>query len=130
MFLVKCGKNTAVVEADAFKETSSVYQTLNSSGHNDLLKISELVHQTSTDATESLLVITLNEGRDTIAMTRDVHPRQYRRGPGHQRGDNDSVQENYWETVEDIDPREGTEMIQKVVEKHEEILCKETSHTK
>ncbi|KAH9322684.1 hypothetical protein KI387_017323 [Taxus chinensis] len=121
-FWSSAAKNAVVVEADAFKETDVVYQTLNSSGHNDLLETSELVHQTSTDAAESLLVTALNQGRDvifdgtmswepfvlqTIAMARDVHRRQYRRGLGYQRGDDDSVQEKYWEPVEDIDPQEG-----------------------
>ncbi|GLJ31600.1 hypothetical protein SUGI_0634280 [Cryptomeria japonica] len=136
-FWANAAKNAVVVEADAFKETDVVYQALNSSGRHDYLETSELVHQTSLDAAESLLVTALNEGRDvifdgtmswepfviqTISMARDVHRRQYRRGPGYQIAEDGSVQENYWEPVEDADPPN-------VLKAHESILSNGTSDT-
>ncbi|XP_059063407.1 calmodulin calcium-dependent NAD kinase-like isoform X2 [Cryptomeria japonica] len=137
-FWSNASKNALVVAADAFKETDVIYQALHSSGRHDLLEISELVHQTSINAAESLLVTALNEGRDvifdgtmswepfvlqTIAMARDVHHRQYRRGPGYQRAEDGSVQEKYWEPIEDTDPPN-------VLKTHESILSNETSDMK
>ncbi|XP_057841419.2 calmodulin calcium-dependent NAD kinase isoform X2 [Cryptomeria japonica] len=130
-FWSNAAKDAVVVEADAFKETNVVYQALNSSGHHDLLEASELVHHESTDAAESLLVTALNEGRDvifdgtmswepfvkqTIDMARDVHWRQYRRGPGYKRAEDGSVLEKYWEPVEDTDPPNGLKTNDKQLE--------------
>ncbi|XP_011029881.1 PREDICTED: uncharacterized protein LOC105129489 isoform X8 [Populus euphratica] len=85
-----------VIDADAFKEPDVIYQS-------------------STDAASSLLVTALNEGRDvimdgtlsweplveqTIAMARNVHKCRYRMGPGYQVAGDGTVDENYWEMVE------------------------------
>lgn len=76
------------------------------------------VHQSSTDAASSLLVTALNEGRDvimdgtlswvpfvvqTITMTRCVHRRRYRMGPGYKVAEDGTVTENYWERVDEIE---------------------------
>ncbi|GAV69609.1 Zeta_toxin domain-containing protein [Cephalotus follicularis] len=106
-----------VVEADAFKETDVIYRALKSRGHhNDMLQTAELVHQSSTDAASSLLVTALNEGRDvimdgtlswepfveqTIAMARNVHKCRYRMGVGYKVAEDGTVNENYWEQVDD-----------------------------
>nr|APR64406.1 hypothetical protein [Populus tomentosa] len=105
-----------VVEADAFKESDVIYRAISSMGHHDdMLQTAELVHQSSTDAASSLLVTALNEGRDvimdgtlswepfveqTIAMARNVHTCRYRMGPGYQVAEDGTVDENYWEKVE------------------------------
>lgn len=120
-FWVGAEANAVVIEADAFKETDVVYKTLNSKGHHsDMLHISELVHVPSKDAASSLLVTTLNEGRDvildgtlsnlhhileTIAMARNIHKRRYRMG-SHYRGDNNGT---YWEEVEGDAGQQPTE---------------------
>ncbi|CAI0559282.1 unnamed protein product [Linum tenue] len=112
--------NAVVVEADAFKESDVLYKALNSFGHHDdMLRTSELVHQSSTDAASSLLVTALNEGRDvvmdgtlswepfvdqTIEMARNVHKRRYRMGVGYKVHDDGTVTENYWEPVDDDGP--------------------------
>uniref|UniRef100_A0A7N0UBV8 Zeta toxin domain-containing protein n=1 Tax=Kalanchoe fedtschenkoi TaxID=63787 RepID=A0A7N0UBV8_KALFE len=115
--------NAVVVEADAFKETDVIYRALSSNGHHtDMLQTAELVHQSSTDAAQSLLVTALNEGRDvimdgtlawipfveqTIAMARNVHNCRYRMGVGYKVAKDGTVTENYWEKVEengDADP--------------------------
>ncbi|CAI8618825.1 unnamed protein product [Vicia faba] len=88
-FWSEAASNVVVVEADAFKESDVIYRALKSTGHHDeMLQSAELVHQTSTDAASSLLVTTLNKGRNvimdstlawepflekTIAMARNVH---------------------------------------------------------
>ncbi|CAN1279675.1 Calmodulin calcium-dependent NAD kinase [Linum perenne] len=108
--------NAVVVEADAFKESDVIYKALNSMGHHDdMLRTSELVHQSSTDAASSLLVTALNEGRDvimdgtlswepfveqTVEMARNVHKRRYRMGIGY-KVDGTTITENYWEPVQD-----------------------------
>ncbi|KAJ6911169.1 hypothetical protein NC652_021718 [Populus alba x Populus x berolinensis] len=105
-----------VVEADAFKESDVIYRAISSMGHHDdMLQTAELVHQSSTNAASSLLVTALNEGRDvimdgtlswepfveqTIAMARNVHTCRYRMGPGYQVAEDGTVDENYWEKVE------------------------------
>ncbi|CAI8616191.1 unnamed protein product [Vicia faba] len=89
---LEVASNVVVVEADAFKESDVIYRALNSKGHHDeMLQSAELVHQTSIDAASSLLVTTLNKGRDvimdstlawepflekTIAMARNVHKKR------------------------------------------------------
>ncbi|XP_062108187.1 calmodulin calcium-dependent NAD kinase-like [Humulus lupulus] len=109
--------NAVVVEADAFKETDVIYRALSSMGHhNDLLQTAELVHQSSTDAASSLLVTALNEGRDvimdgtlswepfveqTVAMARNVHKFRYRMGVGYKVAEDGTVNENYWEQIND-----------------------------
>ncbi|XP_010923466.1 calmodulin calcium-dependent NAD kinase isoform X2 [Elaeis guineensis] len=111
--------NAVRVEADAFKERDVIYRAISSRGHhNDMLQTAELVHQSSTDAAESLLVTALNEGRDvimdgtlswepfveqTIAMARAVHCQRYRRGVGYKVAEDGSITENYWEPVNDDD---------------------------
>ncbi|XP_021733741.1 uncharacterized protein LOC110700501 isoform X2 [Chenopodium quinoa] len=113
------GSNAVVVEADAFKETDVIYRALSSSGHHgDMLQTAELVHQSSTDAAQSLLVTALNEGRDvimdgtlawmpfveqTIEMARNVHKCRYRMGLGYKEAEDGTTIENYWEQVEDDD---------------------------
>ncbi|KAL5712277.1 hypothetical protein ACHQM5_014466 [Ranunculus cassubicifolius] len=114
-FWLDAAANAVVVEADAFKETDVIYKALNSRGHHDMLHTSELVHQSSLDAAESLLVTALNEGRDvimdgtlswepffeqTIAMARNVHQQRYRKGVGHVVADGKTINESYWEQVE------------------------------
>ncbi|KAJ8764580.1 hypothetical protein K2173_006452 [Erythroxylum novogranatense] len=110
-------ENAVVVEADAFKETDVIYRALSSSGHHDdILQTSELVHQSSTDAAQSLLVTALNEGRDvimdgtlswepfveqTIAMARNVHRRRYRMGVGYKVAEDGTITEDYWEQIEE-----------------------------
>lgn len=105
-----------VVEADAFKESDVIYRAISSMGHHDdMLQTAELVHQSSTDAASSLLVTALNEGRDvimdgtlswepfveqTIAMARNVHTCRYRMGRGYKVAEDGTVDENYWEKVE------------------------------
>ncbi|OVA05318.1 Zeta toxin domain [Macleaya cordata] len=110
--------NAVIVEADAFKETDVIYRALNSRAghHHDLLQTAELVHQSSTDAASSLLVTALNEGRDvimdgtlswepfveqTIAMARNVHHHRYRMGVGYKVSEDGTINENYWEQVEE-----------------------------
>ncbi|CAM6046406.1 unnamed protein product [Sphagnum compactum] len=115
-FWAGVARETVVVEADAFKETDIIYQTLQSM--DDVAGTSELVHQFSTDAASSLLVAALNEGRDvifdgtmswepfvvqTIAMVRDIHQRRYRMGPGYREEKDGSIVERYWEPVPDDD---------------------------
>ncbi|XP_021761713.1 uncharacterized protein LOC110726537 [Chenopodium quinoa] len=111
------GANAVIVEADAFKETDVIYRALSSSGHHgDMLQTAELVHQSSTDAAQSLLVTALNEGRDvimdgtlawmpfveqTIEMARNVHKFRYRMGLGYKEAEDGTTIENYWEQVED-----------------------------
>nr|GEW04564.1 putative zeta toxin domain, P-loop containing nucleoside triphosphate hydrolase [Tanacetum cinerariifolium] len=108
-------ENAVVVEADAFKETDVIYRALSSKGHhNDMLQIAELVQYLS--PTSSLLVTTLNDGRDvimdgtlswelfveqTIAMARSVHKHRYRMGVVYKVSDDGTITENYWEKVED-----------------------------
>ncbi|KAF8394323.1 hypothetical protein HHK36_020531 [Tetracentron sinense] len=110
-------ENAVVVEADAFKETDVIYRALSSRGHHhDMLQTAELVHQSSTDAASSLLVTALNEGRDvimdgtlswepfmeqTIAMARNIHRHRYRMGVGYKVAEDGTVNENYWEQVEE-----------------------------
>ncbi|KVH88751.1 hypothetical protein Ccrd_025813 [Cynara cardunculus var. scolymus] len=94
-FWSEAAPNAVVVEADAFKETN--------------------VHQDSTDAASSLLVTALNEGRDvimdgtlswepfvyqTIDMVRSVHKHRYRMGKGYKVSDDGTINETYWEKVE------------------------------
>lgn len=117
-FWSHAGKNAVVVEADAFKDTDSIYQALSSNGYREMLETAQLVHKASTDAASSLLVTALNEGRNiifdgtmswksfvqqTIAMVRDVHRRRYRRGPGYHVDSNGVEHEKYWEVVEEYD---------------------------
>lgn len=115
-FWSEAAPNAVVVEADAFKETDVIYQKLSTMGHHhDMLQTAELVHQDSTDAASSLLVTALNEGRDvimdgtlswepfveqTIAMARSVHKHRYRMGIGYKVSDDGTINENYWEKVE------------------------------
>ncbi|KAF5752362.1 hypothetical protein HS088_TW01G00270 [Tripterygium wilfordii] len=109
--------NAVVVEADAFKESDVIYRAL-SSNHGDMLQTAELVHQSSTDAASSLLVTSLNEGRDvimdgtlswepfvkqTIEMARNVHKCRYRMGVGYKVAEDGTITENYWEQVEEDD---------------------------
>ncbi|KAK4258100.1 hypothetical protein QN277_007596 [Acacia crassicarpa] len=116
-FWEKASEHAVVVEADAFKESDVIYKALNSMGHHhDMLQISELVHQSSTDAASSLLVTALNEGRDvimdgtlswepfveqTIDMARNVHKHRYRMGVGYKVAEDGTVTEKYWERVDD-----------------------------
>ncbi|XP_071686573.1 calmodulin calcium-dependent NAD kinase [Rutidosis leptorrhynchoides] len=116
-FWSEAAASAVVVEADAFKETDVIYRALSSKGHhNDMLQTAELVHQTSTDAASSLLVTALNDGRDvimdgtlawepfvqqTIAMARSVHKHRYRMGVGYKVLEDGTINENYWEKVED-----------------------------
>ncbi|KNA05684.1 hypothetical protein SOVF_187840 isoform B [Spinacia oleracea] len=113
------GSNAVVVEADAFKETDVIYRALSSNGHHgDMLQTAELVHQSSTNAAQSLLVTALNEGRDvimdgtlawipfveqTIEMARNVHKTRYRMGLGYKEAEDGTTIENYWEQMEDDD---------------------------
>lgn len=121
-FWAGVASNAVVVEADAFKETDVIYRALSSSGHHgDMLQTAELVHQSSTNAASSLLVTALNEGRDvimdgtlswvpfveqTIAMARNVHKSRYRMGIGYKVSEDGSINENYWENVDDEDEDE------------------------
>ncbi|OAY49823.1 hypothetical protein MANES_05G086200v8 [Manihot esculenta] len=108
--------NAVVIEADAFKESDVIYRALSSSGHADMIRTAELVHQSSTDAASSLLVTALNEGRDvimdgtlswapfvvqTITMARNVHRKRYRMGVGYKQGSDGTITENYWEQTEE-----------------------------
>ncbi|KAG0612607.1 hypothetical protein M758_6G041400 [Ceratodon purpureus] len=105
-------KDAVVVEADAFKETDVIYRTLSTMAKGDVSGTSELVHQFSTDAANSLLVSALNEGRDvifdgtmswepfvrqTMDMVRDIHNRRYRMGPGYKKNADGTEIEKYWE---------------------------------
>ncbi|KAI5410106.1 hypothetical protein KIW84_055549 [Lathyrus oleraceus] len=66
-FWSEASSNVMVVEADSFKESDVIYRALNSKGHHDeMLQRAELVHQSSTNVASSLLVTTLNKGRDVI----------------------------------------------------------------
>lgn len=113
-------KDAVVVEADAFKETDVIYHTLNLMSNGDVSGTSELVHQFSTDAANSLLVSALNEGRDvvfdgtmswepfvvqTMDMVRDIHKRWYRMGPGYTKNADGTAIEKYWEPLADDDER-------------------------
>lgn len=40
----------------------------------------------------------------TITMARNVHRRRYRMGTGYQVGENGTVNEKYWERIEDEEP--------------------------
>lgn len=116
-FWSKAAAKAVIVEADAFKETDVIYRALSSRGHHyDMLHTAELVHQSSTDAASSLLVTALNDGRDvimdgtlswepfmqqTIAMARNVHKCRYRMGVGYKVADDGTVNENYWERVDE-----------------------------
>ncbi|XP_042486738.1 calmodulin calcium-dependent NAD kinase-like [Macadamia integrifolia] len=108
--------NPVVVEADAFKETDVIFRDLSSRGPDEMLQISELVHQSSIDAASSLLVTALNEGRDvimdgtlswepffkqTIAMARNIHRHRYRMGVGYKHAEDGTKIENYWEQVDE-----------------------------
>jgi hypothetical protein len=79
------------------------------------------VHQSSTDAASSLLVTALNEGRDvimdgtlswqpfvvqTITMARNVHRRRYRMGAGYRVNGDGTVNEIYWERIENEEPEQ------------------------
>jgi DMSO/TMAO reductase YedYZ molybdopterin-dependent catalytic subunit len=72
------------------------------------------VHQSSTDAASSVLVAALNEGKDvildgtlswepfveqTIEMARNVHKYKYRMGVGYKVNEDGTINENYWERV-------------------------------
>jgi hypothetical protein len=76
------------------------------------------VHQSSTDAASSVLVAALNEGKDvildgtlswepfveqTIEMARNVHKYKYRMGVGYKVNEDGTVNENYWEKVNDVE---------------------------
>jgi len=113
-------KDAVVVEADAFKETDVIYQYLNLMSNGDVSGTSELVHQFSTDAANSLLVSALNEGRDvvfdgtmswepfvlqTMDMVRDIHKRWYRMGPGYKKNADGTAIEKYWEPLTEEDER-------------------------
>lgn len=114
-FWLGAASKAVVVEADAFKESDVIYKALNSRGHHDdMLQTAELVHQSSTDAASSLLVAALNKGRDvimdgtlswepfveqTIAMARNVHKHKYRMGVGYKVAADGTINENYWEQV-------------------------------
>ncbi|OMO54773.1 hypothetical protein CCACVL1_27598 [Corchorus capsularis] len=122
-FWAGAAANAVVVEADAFKETDVIYRALSSRGHhNDMLQTAELVHQSSTDAASSLLVTALNEGRDvimdgtlswepfveqTIAMARNVHKHRYRMGVGYKVDEDGTINENYWERIEEEEGEEN-----------------------
>ncbi|KAK2455831.1 P-loop containing nucleoside triphosphate hydrolase superfamily protein [Trifolium repens] len=121
-FWVGASSNVVVVEADAFKERDIIYKALNSRGHHDdMLQTAELVHQSSTDAASSLLVAALNKGRDvimdgtlswepfveqTIAMARNVHKYKYRMGVGYKVAEDGTINENYWEQVNETEEQE------------------------
>ncbi|WJX12048.1 hypothetical protein P8452_02587 [Trifolium repens] len=121
-FWVGAASNAVVIEADAFKESDVIYRALSSRGqHHDMIKMAELVHQSSTDAASSLLVTALNEGRDvimdgtfswvpfvvqTITMARNVHRRRYRMGAGYKVNDDGTVTDNYWERIENEEPEQ------------------------
>jgi hypothetical protein len=79
------------------------------------------VHQSSTDAASSLLVAALNKGRDvimdgtlswepfveqTIAMARNVHKYKYRMGVGYKVAEDGTINENYWEQVNETEEQE------------------------
>ncbi|XP_062147962.1 calmodulin calcium-dependent NAD kinase-like [Alnus glutinosa] len=115
--------NAVIIEADAFKESDVIYRALSSRGHGhvDMLQTAELVHQSSTDAASSLLVTALNEGRDvimdgtlswqpfvvqTITMARNVHRRRYRMGAGYRVNGDGTVNEIYWERIENEEPEQ------------------------
>ncbi|GAU31604.1 hypothetical protein TSUD_30660 [Trifolium subterraneum] len=121
-FWLGASSKAVVVEADAFKERDVIYKALNSSGHHDdMLQTAELVHQSSTDAASSLLVTALNEGRDvimdgtfswepfveqTIAMARNIHKCKYKMGVGYKVAEDGTINENYWEQVNQADEQE------------------------
>jgi len=80
--------------------------------------LSEQVHQSSADAASSLLVAALNKGRDvimdgtlswepfveqTIAMARNVHKHKYRMGVGYKVAEDGTINENYWEQVNEAE---------------------------
>ena len=85
---------------------------------------SEQVHQSSTDAASSLLVAALNKGRDvimdgtlswepfvkqTIAMARNVHKHKYRMGVGYKVAQDGTINENYWEQVNEAEEHQQEE---------------------
>ncbi|KAE8665413.1 Detected protein of confused Function [Hibiscus syriacus] len=114
--------NAVMIEADAFKESDVIYRALSKRGHSDMVHTAELVHQSSTDAASSLLLTSLNEGRDvimdgtlswipfvlqTITMARCVHRRRYRMGAGYKKNPDGTIIENYWEQLEEEQVLEG-----------------------
>ncbi|RHN80095.1 putative Zeta toxin domain, P-loop containing nucleoside triphosphate hydrolase [Medicago truncatula] len=120
-FWVGAASNAVVIEADAFKESDVIYRALSSRGHHDMIRMAELVHQSSTDAASSLLVTALNEGRDvimdgtfswvpfvvqTITMARNVHRRRYRMGAGYKVHNDGTTTESYWERIENEEPEQ------------------------
>ncbi|KAK2455848.1 hypothetical protein P8452_02931 [Trifolium repens] len=118
-FWLAASSKAVVVDSDAFKATDVIYKALNSRGnHDDMLPTAELVHQSSTDAASSVLVAALNEGKDvildgtlswepfveqTIEMARNVHKYKYRMGVGYKVNEDGTVNENYWEKVNDVE---------------------------
>ncbi|WJX12428.1 hypothetical protein P8452_02932 [Trifolium repens] len=116
-FWLAASSKAVVVDSDAFKMTDVIYKALNSRGHHDdMLPTAELVHQSSTDAASSVLVAALNEGKDvildgtlswepfveqTIEMARNVHKYKYRMGVGYKVNEDGTINENYWERVDE-----------------------------
>ncbi|WJX18832.1 hypothetical protein P8452_08591 [Trifolium repens] len=114
-FWLAASSKAVVVDSDAFKATNVIYKALNARGHHDdMLPTAELVHQSSTDAASSVLVAALNEGKDvildgtlswepfveqTIEMARNVHKYKYRMGVGYKVNEDGTINENYWERV-------------------------------
>lgn len=117
-FWFGAAEKAVIVEADAFKDSDVIYQALNSKGHpENMLQTSELVHQSSLDATAFVLVTALNRGRDvilddtlswepfvkqTIAMVRNVHRCKYRMGAGYRIAADGTMTESYWERDEEL----------------------------
>ena len=138
--------NPVVVEADAFKHSDPIFEALNAFNnqnkehHNDNeqqqtrkkqqpVRVSELVHEHSTDAANQQLVVALANQRDivvdgtmtwlpyvqqTIAMVRDAHKHRYLLGPGYNNSNKKLItkketatetviDEQYWIQVEPID---------------------------
>jgi len=140
--------NPIVVEADAFKHSDPIFQALkafnnqNKERHNDNeqqqtrkkhqpVKVSQLVHEHSTDAANQQLVVALANQRDivvdgtmtwlpyvqqTIDMVRDAHKHRYLLGPGYNNSNKKTItkketatetetviDEQYWIQVEPID---------------------------
>lgn len=113
-----------VVEADAFKHCDPVFHALkalrekNGAAQRNInngedQRLSQLIHQHSTDAANQQLVVALANQRDivvdgtmtwmpyvmqTVAMIRDAHKHRYLRGPGYS-----EANEQYWEKVEPMD---------------------------
>ena len=124
--------NPVVVEADAFKHSDPVFHALKSfqekssssfstsngstsgSGNNGgEPRVSQLVHEHSTNAANQQLIVALANQRDvvvdgtmtwmpyvqqTIEMVRDAHKHKYLLGPGYS-----EEKEQYWEKAEAID---------------------------